>query len=167
VLLPISAVTHMPPAQLEALLAHELAHIRRHDYLANLLQTAVETLLFYHPAVWWVSDRIRAERENCCDDAALRVVKDPITYARALATLEEMRSPRLALAPAGNGGDLMDRIRRITGVATGHRYTPSAWMAGALLAAIILGILAGPRLAATRSTGAGRAASCGRHCPAR
>ena len=66
--MPTSALAGMGPQQLEAILAHELAHIRRHDYLVNLLQTLVETLLFYHPAVWWLSHRIRIERENCCDD---------------------------------------------------------------------------------------------------
>ena len=58
----------MPAGQVEAILLHELAHIRRHDYLVNLLQTVAESLLFYHPAVWWISGVIRTERENCCDD---------------------------------------------------------------------------------------------------
>ena len=82
VLMPASALTGMGPEQLEAILAHELAHVRRHDYLVNLLQTLVETLLFYHPAVWWLSRRIRIERENCCDDLAVSLCGDPHTYAR-------------------------------------------------------------------------------------
>ena len=93
ILLPASALSGLKPHQLEAILAHELAHIRRHDYLVNLLQTLVETLLFYHPAVWWLSRRIRAERENCCDDLAVSLCGDPYTYAQALADLEELRGP--------------------------------------------------------------------------
>ena len=81
VLMPASALSGMGPQQLEAILAHELAHIRRHDYLVNLLQTVVETLLFYHPAVWWLSGRIRVERENCCDDLAVSLCGDPYAYA--------------------------------------------------------------------------------------
>ena len=91
-LLPASALAGLSPQQLEAILAHELAHIRRHDYLVNLLQTLVETLLFYHPAVWWLSRRIRIERENCCDDLAVSLCGDPVAYAKALADLEELRA---------------------------------------------------------------------------
>lgn len=90
-LLPASALSGLAPHQLEAILAHELAHIRRHDYLVNLLQTLVETLLFYHPAVWWLSKRIRIERENCCDDLAVSLCGDPVAYAQALADLEARR----------------------------------------------------------------------------
>ncbi len=71
ILLPASLVVGLPPDELDSILAHELAHVMRHDYLLNLLQIAVETLLFYHPAVWWISSRIRIERENCCDDIAI------------------------------------------------------------------------------------------------
>ena len=73
ILLPASALSGLTPQQLEAIIAHELAHIRRHDYLINLLQSLIETLLFYHPAVWWVSRQIRREREHCCDDLAVAV----------------------------------------------------------------------------------------------
>jgi bla regulator protein blaR1 len=113
VLLPASALTGLTPQQLEGLLAHELAHIRRHDYLVNLLQTAVETLLFYHPAVWWIGRRIRTERENCCDDLAVAVCGDALVYAKALARLEQLRygAPRLAMA--SNRGSLLDRIQRL------------------------------------------------------
>ena len=76
ILLPASALTGLAPAQLEAVIAHELAHIRRHDYLVNLVQTAVETLLFYHPASWWISRQIRVEREHCCDDVAVELCGD-------------------------------------------------------------------------------------------
>ncbi|HEX6463990.1 MAG TPA: M56 family metallopeptidase, partial [Vicinamibacterales bacterium] len=121
VLLPVSALSALSAAQLEAILAHELAHIRRHDYLVNLLQTLVETLLFYHPAVWWVSRRIRIERENCCDDLAVSLCGDPVAYANALADLESLRSSipplgRLDRAVvAATGGSLLQRVRRLLG----------------------------------------------------
>ena len=98
---------------MEALLAHELAHVLRHDYLVNLLQSVVETLLFYHPVTWWVSRRIRAERENCCDDLALSVTRDRAAYARALATVAGVWAP--ALAPAAAGSELLPRLRRVLG----------------------------------------------------
>jgi beta-lactamase regulating signal transducer with metallopeptidase domain len=113
VLVPGSTLTGLSPQQLEALLAHELAHIRRHDYLVNLLQTCVETLLFYHPAVWWVGRRIRAERENCCDDLAVEVCGDALIYARALARLEQLRGGMPQLAMASNRGPLLERIERL------------------------------------------------------
>ena len=81
IVLPTSVISGFSPEQVEALIVHELAHIRRHDYLVNLLQAAVETVLFYHPAVWWVSGRIRAEREHCCDDLAVTIC-DRLVYAR-------------------------------------------------------------------------------------
>src|SRR5262249_31480014 len=109
ILLPASAVTGLTPAQLEMILAHELAHIRRHDFLVTLFQSAVETLLFYHPAVWWISRQVRIERENCCDDLAVAVCGTPLQYARALARLEELRAEALPLAVSANGGSLMER----------------------------------------------------------
>jgi uncharacterized protein (TIGR03435 family) len=114
VLVPVGMLTGMPPAQVEALLLHELAHIRRHDYLVNLVQSVAEALLFYHPAVWWVSSHIRAEREQCCDDAAVAVGGDVMTYVNALAELAGSRPVRLA-AVAANGGSLPDRIARLLG----------------------------------------------------
>src|SRR5262249_33636479 len=116
VLLPLSAVAELPPAQLEALLAHELAHVRRHDYLVNLLQSVVGTLVFYRAAVGGVSERVRLERENCCDDWAVQVCGDRLVYARALTAMEELREVPLPLATAANGGPLLGRIRRLLGV---------------------------------------------------
>ncbi|WP_426752623.1 M56 family metallopeptidase [Myxococcus sp. Y35] len=114
ILVPVGAITGLTPAQLEAILAHELAHVRRHDYLVNLLQSLVETLLFYHPAVWWLSHRIRVEREHCADDLAVQCCGDAVLYARALAHIEELRftaAPQPALGVGG--GALLARVRRL------------------------------------------------------
>jgi len=113
VLVPASLVAGMPPHLLEALLAHELGHVRRHDYLVNLLQNVIETLLFYHPAVWWLSRRIRAEREQIADDFAARHLGEPRRLALALSELEKLQFSSHHLAQAANGGDLMARIRRL------------------------------------------------------
>src|SRR5207244_9004560 len=91
ILMPLGVLASLPAEQVEAILLHELAHIRRWDYLVNLAQTAVEGLLFYHPAVWWVSAAVRAERENCCDDVVVEMACDRHGYAAALATLEKIR----------------------------------------------------------------------------
>jgi len=136
VLLPVGALTGLSTAQLEALLAHELAHVRRHDYLVNMVQTAIEILGFYHPAVWLVSRRIRIERENCCDDIAAGVTGDRVLYADALATMEELRGgPRLALA--ASGGSLLARIRRLC-----RREAEGASRAAWLPSLLALGMLA-------------------------
>ena len=115
-LLPVTAFTGLSPDQVEAILIHELAHIRRHDYLVNLLQTVAETFLFYHPAVWWISRRMRVEREYCCDDIASSQSKDTLTYVAALSQLEERRGAALNLAVAAAGGSLLERIRRLCNV---------------------------------------------------
>lgn len=143
VLVPAGALAGLSPAQLEAVLAHELAHIRRHDYLVNLLQRVVETLLFYHPAVWWISRHISQERELCCDDLAVSVCGDRIGYARALATLEELRSPSPNLALAADGGSLLARIRRLSGVSS--EPNRSGWWWSGMIAlstvALVIGLL--------------------------
>lgn len=112
VLVPVTAMIGLTPVQLETILAHELAHIRRHDYLVNVLQSVVEILFFYHPAVWWLSNRIRLERENCCDDVAVAVCGNPLLYARALTELEELRSSPSS-AVAISGGSLRERVTRL------------------------------------------------------
>jgi D-alanyl-D-alanine endopeptidase (penicillin-binding protein 7) len=113
VLVPAALVSGMPADLLEALLAHEIAHVKRHDYLVNLLQNVVETLLFYHPAVWWISGRIRAEREQIADDFAASQLGEPRRLARALSELEKLQFSTHHLAQAANGGDLMARIKRL------------------------------------------------------
>jgi len=123
VLLPVSALTHLNADQLEVVLAHELAHIRRGDYLWNMIQTAVETLFFFHPAVWWLGGHLRQQRELCCDDVALSCCSDPVVYATALLRLEEQRGSRLQLAMAldghGSGSGLKTRIVRILNGSSG------------------------------------------------
>ncbi|MGH9310587.1 MAG: M56 family metallopeptidase [Vicinamibacterales bacterium] len=113
IVLPVAALANLSPSQVEAILAHELAHIRRCDYAVNLLQTVVETLLFYHPGVWWVSARIRQEREHCCDDVAVEICGEPRMYAEALAELGSWRTPASILAPGAAHGSLLVRIRRL------------------------------------------------------
>ncbi len=125
ILLPASALTGLTPQQLESVLAHELAHIRRHDYLVNFFQVVVETLLFYHPAVWWVSRQVRVEREHACDDSAVYVCGDPLAYARALARLERLRRETPLLAVAADGGKLSARIRRLLENPQGSRSAAS------------------------------------------
>jgi len=119
VLLPLSAVTYLGPDELDVVLAHELAHVRRADFFWNILQTVAETLFFFHPAVWWISTRIRHEREHCCDDLALEICPNPVTYASALVRLEEQRSRHLRLAMALDGHQshqtLLMRVARILG----------------------------------------------------
>ncbi|MDB5754480.1 MAG: peptidase, partial [Massilia sp.] len=113
VLLPASLVSGMPPDLLEALLAHEMGHVKRFDYLVNLGQNVVETLLFYHPAVWWISGRIRAEREQIADDVAASHLGEPRRLALALSELERLQFSHHHLAQGANGGDLMSRIKRL------------------------------------------------------
>ncbi|OON62567.1 peptidase M56 [Massilia sp. KIM] len=113
VLVPASLVSGMSPHLLEALLAHELAHVKRHDYLVNLCQNVAEALLFYHPVVWWLSHRIRVERELIADDIAARTLGEPRRLALALSELEKLQFSTHHLAQAANGGDLMSRIKRL------------------------------------------------------
>lgn len=137
ILLPASAFTGLTPQQLEAVLAHELAHVRRHDYLVNVLQTGVETLLFYHPAVWWVSRQIRAEREHVCDDMAVRLTGDAMTYARALTRIERLRTTTPRLAMAADGGSLRSRVSRLVEGPPGPRQL-SPLLIGLFLAVALL-----------------------------
>ncbi|MGW8390254.1 TonB family protein [Pseudoduganella sp. HUAS MS19] len=113
VLVPAALVARMPAELLEALLAHELAHVRRHDYLVNLVQNVAETLLFYHPAVWWLSRRIRHERELVADSIAAQLTGEPRRLALALSELEKMQFAAQRLALAADGGDLLLRIRHL------------------------------------------------------
>ncbi|MCA9428256.1 MAG: M48 family metalloprotease, partial [Candidatus Omnitrophica bacterium] len=141
ILLPASALSGLSPAQIEAILAHELAHIRRFDYPINLLQTLVETFLFYHPAVWRLSKRIRIERENCCDDIAVEVCGDPVAYAKALAEVADLQS-QPALAMSMGDGSLIDRVRRLIGKTREEEARSSAgWVSGVLAVIIVYGFM--------------------------
>ena len=128
ILLPIAALANLSPSQVEAILAHELAHIRRHDYVINVAQTLAETLLFYHPGVWWVSGQVRAEREHCCDDVTVAVCGDAVDYAVALAELEAWRSRGTTLALAATSGSLTGRVRRVLRVPIGHEARSPSWV---------------------------------------
>lgn len=142
VLVPAAALSGLSPDQLHAILAHELAHVRRHDYLVNLLQSVVETLLFYHPATWWVSAKVRAEREHCCDDLAVAVCGDRLVYVSALAELTTIASHR-TLALAATDGSLVSRVRRILGrPRTLHEPAPAWPLLALILAATVAGAVA-------------------------
>ena len=156
ILLPAALITELPADQLEALLAHELAHVLRQDYLINLLQSVVETLLFYHPAVWWISSQVRKERENCCDDLAVNVACDRTVYVRALATVAGARAS--SMVPAATGGLLVARLRRILGIADRQGAESSRWLTGAAILSLCVFAIAstslGSRSATAQSTAA-------------
>jgi beta-lactamase regulating signal transducer with metallopeptidase domain len=138
VLMPVGALTGLAPEHIEALLAHELAHIRRHDYLVNVLQSVVEAVLFYHPAIWWVSNQIRKERELCCDDLAVAASGDALTYVRALADLESCRPTHVRAAIAANGGSLLHRIRRLADPSQPVSHTVIGPMAAFVVTLMVL-----------------------------
>jgi len=151
VLLPVRALTGLSEAQIEAVIAHELAHVRRLDCFVNLFQIATETLLFYHPAVWWVSQRIRAEREHCCDDEAIAICGDAVNYARALTQMEEWRTAP-ALMMAANRSPLAERVVRLLGWDRAAGRMRVAGVAGSLVC------LAGALLAGNAFLGVAHAA---------
>jgi len=137
ILLSAATVLGISPRQLEAVLAHELAHIRRHDYVVNVLQMLAETLFFYHPAVWWASRRIRVERELCCDDIAVHACGDVVCYAHALTSVARLQIAPSAMALGSAGGPLLMRIQRLLGVASVGRPLPPLWAAIASVALIV------------------------------
>jgi beta-lactamase regulating signal transducer with metallopeptidase domain len=141
VLLPVTALTGLSEEQLQLVIVHELAHIQRLDPFVNVFQISVETLLFYHPAVWWLNQRIRAEREHCCDDVAVSLCGNPVEYARALTLMEEWRTAP-ALAMAANRGPLSERIFRVLGVKPSGAGTRGIGLTGGVLcltAALVAG----------------------------
>jgi len=115
ILLPVATINQLSMEQVEAILLHELAHIKRHDYLLNMVQVTVETVLFFNPFVWLISGIVRRQREDCCDEIVVRNTTNPLPYARALALLEDSRQGpgRLALAATGHNNHLLNRIKRI------------------------------------------------------
>ncbi len=115
ILMPLGALNHLTPAEVEAILAHEIAHIFRNDYLVNIIQSLIEILFYFNPAVWWISAQVRLERENCCDDIAVKLCGSSLTYAKALVKLQEInqRVPQLAMPLSNNKEHLLNRIKRI------------------------------------------------------
>ncbi|MDZ4698445.1 MAG: M56 family metallopeptidase [Rhodothermales bacterium] len=141
VLIPAALLAGMPVAQVEAILAHELAHIRRHDYLFAVLQSLMEAVLFYHPAAWWISGKIREERERACDDLAVAAINNRVTYARALAGLEQRRVESTRLALLAGGGSLLERIQRLVEPPAPDRLRSSAGVVLVVAMVVISGFL--------------------------
>lgn len=114
-LFPASSITGLSTKQIESIVAHEIAHVIRHDYLFNILQSIVEIVFFYHPAIWLISTHIRGERENCCDDIAVEITEDRVAYVKALASIQlnSAQSPKMAMNFSKNGHSLLNRIKRI------------------------------------------------------
>jgi GWxTD domain-containing protein len=166
VLIPLSALVGLSTSQLQALLAHELAHVRRNDYLVNILQSVVETLLFYHPAVWWISKQIRKERENCCDDLAVAVSGDSLGYAKALSRLAEQSSSLPVVALGADGGVLTARIKRLLGGYDSPGFSRLAAITLLITASAVAG-LAVSVVARAQSNPAGAAEKSSQDLPAR
>jgi beta-lactamase regulating signal transducer with metallopeptidase domain len=137
VLLPVRVFEELTPPQLRSIIAHELAHLRRYDDVINLIQAVFESLLFYHPMVWWVSHRLRVEREYCCDDVAVQACGNALCYARALALLDTLRIEARQTTLTATGGPLMSRISRIVGKQSISTPRPTGWVMPALLTALI------------------------------
>lgn len=149
VIVPTSLSSGWSPAELESLLAHELAHIRRQDWLVNLLQSVVETVFFYHPVVWWLSRVIRTERENCCDDLALETCGNRVALARALVRMEAIRSGGTGLALSASDGSLLARIRRVAAVPDA---TPTTWWPAGFVVLASLALMAGGMWVSARAS---------------
>jgi beta-lactamase regulating signal transducer with metallopeptidase domain len=162
VILPAALLTGMPPDLLEALMAHELGHVKRFDYLVNLLQSAIEILLFYHPAVWWLSKQIRLEREQIADDLAARLLGEPRRLALALSELEQFQFSPPLIAQAAHGGNLMSRIKHLIRPelpAKVFSWKMAVPLAGFTAACVVLyaqagAVNVGPELAKTNSANA-------------
>ncbi|QEM08515.1 M56 family metallopeptidase [Mucilaginibacter rubeus] len=115
ILIPAGLMTAMPPAEIEAILVHELAHIRRRDYIMNLLVSMMEVIFFFNPAVLWIASLIRAERENCCDDMVVSHTGNKVNYIKALVACQEyqLATPAYAMALSGGKNQLMGRVKRM------------------------------------------------------
>jgi len=145
VLLPLGALNGVPALQMEAILVHELAHIRRRDYLMNLIQSLMEAIFFYHPVVWWLSGNIRIERENICDDIAITITGNTMEFAKALTNIQEINLTAPVLA-AGLGGKsksrLVSRIRRIADKPKLHAGLAEGFIAAGILLISLIGLSA-------------------------
>jgi len=161
VLLPAGLLSGLDARQLEAIIAHELAHIRRHDYLINLVQNLVETVFFFHPAVWWTSVQVRRDRENCCDDVAAELSGGALQYGRALAALEALlgSGSSHAFGPAANGGNLLSRIRRLAGTQEPQRSIMPAALVS--LSIVVIAVFASVVVLAQPAEGTAAPATAG------
>ncbi|KAA3611455.1 MAG: hypothetical protein DWQ01_05020 [Planctomycetota bacterium] len=150
ILIPVSALTGFPPREIESILCHELAHLRRWDPVVNLMQSFLEALFFHHPAVWWMSRMVREERERCCDDMVVAVTEDRLPYLRALERLERRRQGLPWAVAAADGGSLVRRIRRLSGQDRSFRqpWPVSTW-AAFLVMAVMAGLMIAPKATAT------------------
>ena len=141
VLMPVRALTGLSPEQLEAVVAHELGHIKRFDVAVNFVQVIAETLFFFHPAVWWLNKRIRADREDCCDDVAVAMSGGSVGYARALATMATLA--RCAALRDGRdrrpGGGARGAVVRRRGSSDVGARTAGVFTASLVLAAALIG----------------------------
>ncbi len=136
VILPISLMTGLSNKEIEAVIAHELAHLKRHDYLFNIIQSVIEAVFFYHPAVWLISRIIRNEREHSCDDLAIQCTGDKLNYIKALATAQELNtksSPNYAMAFSINKGGLLDRVKRIKNQNTMKNNVTEGFIAASII----------------------------------
>lgn len=153
VLLPVSMVTQMDTEMLEAVIAHELAHIRRFDLWINLAQRVTETLLFYHPAVWWLSSCLRSDRELCCDAMAVKITGERLTYAKTLESVSRDRAmakqPILAAGLGQNSKPTLSRVRHVLGLKPAQQNSPF-WVAG-VIAFLFLAAIAIPTTLALTS----------------
>jgi beta-lactamase regulating signal transducer with metallopeptidase domain len=147
VLLPKGVLEKIDRPMLDALVAHEFAHIRRHDSAMNLFQTVIEDLLFFHPAMWWVTRSVRAEREACCDDDAVAIGGDTLVYVRALSRAEQFRSSKLVIALSSS--PLLQRIRRLTEMKISKMNHVSTFCMALLAVSFIIVSAAGSILLAT------------------
>ena len=158
ILIPPSALMGLTQRQLELILAHEFAHIRRYDHVINLYQVVLETLLFYHPVVRWVSNRVRVERENCCDDLVVAQTGDSVAYARALTELEGLRNVSPQLALSATDGQLLHRVNRLVAKPDPQRGSV-AWAVSLLLVLINLSVMTGTQIVLDRADGPGQSAA--------
>ncbi|MGM9510034.1 M56 family metallopeptidase [Larkinella sp. GY13] len=150
ILIPIGLLAGLSPRQVEAVLAHELAHIRRYDYLVNLVQSAVEIVLFFHPAIWWLSARVREEREHCCDDVAIQLRGERASLAQALVHMEELRqalrvTPTLAMAFGARRQSFVQRVKRVIGVSEQPSSKPNGLLAAGCLV-LLAGLVTGQQV---------------------
>ena len=156
VLIPASCLTGLSMDQIEAIFCHELAHVRRHDYLVSVFQSVAEALLFYHPAVWWVSKQVRRERECCCDEVAVAHGGDVLAYAKALSYLEERRASFPEFVLGANGGVLTMRIKRILGC---KENAAASQCAAFTVLAVVLAVAGSYAVTAARAQAAAKAAN--------